>query len=119
VLEAGCGAAPFVIYFKCKGYEIDRVDFAEQIVEGLDSLYSDVNLFYGDYTNLSMIPDNAYDGYLSLGVRKHLEEAPDKFVKESYRILKCIGQAWITVLCIGDKGTPMTIKSDTKNPRVL
>ncbi|MDR0742269.1 MAG: class I SAM-dependent methyltransferase [Puniceicoccales bacterium] len=116
LLEAGCGAAPFVIYFKRKGYNIDGVDFAEKIVERLNSLYPDLNIFYGDCTNLFMVPDNTYDGYISLGVIEHLEEGPNKFLEEAYRILKPTGKAWITVPYIGDRITPIVTKPDAENP---
>jgi hypothetical protein len=64
LIEPGCSAAQFVVDFKRKGYKMDGVDFTEPIVERLNSLYPDLNIFYEDCTNLSMIPDNTYDGYI-------------------------------------------------------
>jgi SAM-dependent methyltransferase len=114
--ETGCGAARFVLFFKRRGYKIDGVDYAEHIVERLTSRYPDSNIFYRDCTNLSMIPNNTYDGYISRGVIEYLEEEPGKFLREAYRIVKFTGKAWITVPCIGDKVTLIIRKPDTKKP---
>lgn len=97
ILEAGCGLAPYVIHFNHLGYKMDGVDFTEQVIQKLKEYDKNINIFYGDCMNLQNIPDNSYQGYVSLGVIEHNEDGPDSFIKEARRILVNGGIGLITV----------------------
>ena len=96
LLEAGCGMGQFVKYYHDKGWNIRGVDFAEKAIEKIKEYDPTLKVDYGDCTKLPY-PDNTFDGYLSFGVIEHMEEGPDAFLKEAYRVLKPTGKALITV----------------------
>jgi len=96
LLEAGCGMGQVVKYYHDMGWNIRGVDFAEQAIEKIKEFDSALKVDYGDCTDLPYA-DNTFDGYLSFGVIEHMEEGPDAFLKEAYRVLKPTGKALITV----------------------
>lgn len=96
MLEAGCGLGNWVMYLKRKGYNIKGIDFAEKVVELIKQYDNALDVDCGDCTKLPYA-DKSIDMYLSFGVIEHLEEGPDAFLKEAYRVLSDDGIGIITV----------------------
>ncbi|MEO0562498.1 MAG: class I SAM-dependent methyltransferase [Chloroflexota bacterium] len=87
ILEAGCGLGQIVLALRQRGYHAIGIDFAEQTLRQVKSLYPGLPLHISDLTQLD-IADNTCGGYLSFGVIEHREEGPQPFLNEAYRVLK-------------------------------
>lgn len=96
IIEAGCGLGGWVSRLHNEGYNITGVDFVEDIIVPLKKHNPKLSIEVGDCTNLKY-NDNSFDLYLSFGVIEHLEDGPDAFLKEAYRILKPNGYGLISV----------------------
>lgn len=87
ILEGGCGLGQFVIYYKNRGYHIEGVDFAPQVIERILAYDNTANVQKGDILRLPY-PDNYFSAYYSGGVVEHLEDGPKQALCEAYRVLK-------------------------------
>jgi SAM-dependent methyltransferase len=96
ILEAGCGLGQLVIALRVRGYDAEGVDYAEQTIRKLRSMFPEIPFRVGDVTHLED-PDGKYIGYISLGVVEHVESGPDPFLREAHRLLGSGGIACISV----------------------
>lgn len=87
ILENGCGAGRWVIFYHRKGYDITGIDWSETTINNLKNLYPELNVLCAD-SRKTNFPDNYFDVILSLGTFEHAEEGPQSAIKESLRILK-------------------------------
>ena len=97
IIEAGCGAARYIVALRAKGYEnIEGIDWSESTIERVRSLNPNLPVKVGNVTRIK-VPENTYDGYISVGVAEHRKEGPETFLTEAFRILKPGGYAYISV----------------------
>jgi len=96
ILEAGCGQAKTVVALKARGYDCEGIDYAEKTIQSVNKLFPNLPVTCGDLMHLD-VPDNYYQGYISLGVIEHRQEGPEPFLKEAQRILDSNGIAYISV----------------------
>jgi len=96
IIEAGCGIGSVLLGLKKRGYDCQGVEWGEETVKSVLSLYPDLPIRVGDVTKLD-VPDNYYKGYISLGVVEHRKEGPELFLNEAYRILADDGVMIISV----------------------
>ncbi|MBI3159543.1 MAG: class I SAM-dependent methyltransferase [Chloroflexi bacterium] len=96
ILEAGCGLGQLVLALHVRGYNVEGVDWASETIQRVKELFPDLKIRQGDVSSLE-VPDETYQGYISIGVMEHIEEGPDVFLKEAFRVLKPGGVALITV----------------------
>lgn len=96
ILEAGCGLGQFVIALRQRGYDAEGVDYAEGTIRFLNQRFPEQPFRVADVTAMD-VPDGYYSGYISLGVMEHLQEGPQQFLQETYRILSPGGVACISV----------------------
>ena len=99
-LEAGCGAAYWVAVLQQHGFNIDGVEYAQNLVKHVQTINPTLPIRYGDALNLNC-PDNCYDSYLSFGVVEHRFEGPEPFLEEAFRVLKANGKMIISVPYFG------------------
>jgi len=98
ILEAGCGLGKIVMALQSLGYNCEGVEWAEETVKGVKSLFPDLPIRQGDVCNLP-VPGGHYEGYISLGVVEHRREGPEPFLKEASRVLSeegvlCLSVPW-------------------------
>lgn len=96
LLEAGCGLGQYVIALRQRGYDAEGVDYAEETIRFLNQRFPEQPFRVADVTAMQ-VPDGNYSGYISLGVMEHLQEGPQLFLQETYRILAPGGIACISV----------------------
>lgn len=98
ILEAGCGLGQFVVALRSRGYEAEGLDWAAETVDDLKRRYPEIPVARGDATRIAC-ENEAYGGYISLGVIEHQRSGPDDFIKEAHRVLRNDGVALFTVPC--------------------
>jgi SAM-dependent methyltransferase len=96
ILEAGCGLGQVVISLRALGYDCHGLDFAEETIANLKSVFPDVPFHLGDIRALPL-QDGTYDGYVSLGVIEHFHDGQLGMLQEASRILKPGGFAFVSV----------------------
>lgn len=94
ILEAGCGTGWIVATLLRSGFEIEGIDYSEDLVQQVTAVRPDLPISFGDVCRLD-VPDGFYRGYVSLGVIEHREEGPEPFLVEAYRVVASGG-----ILCI-------------------
>jgi len=95
VLEGGFGKGQFVYSLHARGYNAYGVDFAENTVQRVSSLFPELKLSLGDVRSLPF-PDNTFNGYWSLGVIEHFPEGYESIAREMQRVLKPGGYLFLT-----------------------
>lgn len=96
ILEAGCGLGQYVMALQVRGYEVEGVEWGDETVKSVRTIYPELPVQVGDVTRLT-VPDGYYQGYISLGVVEHRREGPGPFLHEAYRVLAPGGIALISV----------------------
>lgn len=96
ILEGGCGAGQFVIYFRSLGYDIEGVDFSPLAISRIKAYDPTLPVRVGDVTDLPY-SDGSIQCYYSGGVVEHFEEGPFAALAEARRVLSRDGRLLITV----------------------
>lgn len=96
IVEAGCGRAEITVALRTLGYDAEGVDYAQETIQRIGSILTDVPLRQADVTRMD-VPDGHYAGYISIGVIEHREAGPEPFVDEALRVLRPGGIAIFTV----------------------
>jgi SAM-dependent methyltransferase len=96
ILEAGCGPGYVVLALRTLNYDVEGVEWAEDLVRDVQSLRPELPIRVGDVTALD-VPNASYRAVISLGVAEHRREGPDPFVAEAYRVLEPGGILLISV----------------------
>lgn len=117
IIEAGCGSGRVLIALTIRGYKIEGVEWATKTVEKVKKIFPDLSIRPGDVMQLG-VPDEYYEGYISLGVVEHREEGPEPFFAEAYRVLKPGGIAMISFPWF-NKARKRRIYEDSQLPRTL
>jgi SAM-dependent methyltransferase len=94
ILEAGCGNGLWVSRLQENGYDCIGLDFAVDALRRTHEVKKTLPLIGGDLTRLPF-GDEAFSGYLSIGVIEHFRNGPQSLLKEAKRVLKKGG-----ILCI-------------------
>jgi len=87
ILENGCGKGKWVIHFSELGYDIEGLDWSQETINKLLSVYPKAKCYVKDSRNTEF-ENNRYDIILSFGTFEHVPEGPQKAIMESLRILK-------------------------------
>lgn len=95
VLEGGCGMGQLVYALQSHGYQIIGVDYATQTVQKINEIIPELDVRIGDVFNLEFA-DNAFDGYISVGVIEHFWEGYQPILQEMKRVLRSHGYLFIS-----------------------
>jgi SAM-dependent methyltransferase len=99
-LEAGCGAGYWVAALRQRGFNIEGIEYARDLVELVHAANPELPVREGNALHIDS-PDNHYDTYISIGVVEHRFEGPEPFLSEAYRVLKPGGKILISVPFFG------------------
>ena len=99
-LEAGCGAGYWVAALRRRGFNVEGIEYARELVEMVRAARPDLPVKQGDALAIDC-PDGFYDSYLSIGVVEHRLAGPEPFLTEAYRVLKAGGRIIIAVPYFG------------------
>ncbi|MCX6816767.1 MAG: methyltransferase domain-containing protein [Candidatus Beckwithbacteria bacterium] len=96
IIEAGCCAGKWIIYFGKRGYNIVGVDNNLLALKKLTGYYPAARIKLGDVRQLPFKP-NSFAVYLSLGVVEHFIDGPQAVLVAAFRVLKPGGLAIVEV----------------------
>ncbi len=94
-LEAGCGAGYWVAALRHRGFMIEGIEYATDLVALVHTSNPELPVRQGDALHIDS-PDNHYDSYISIGVVEHRIAGPEPFLTEAYRVLKPGGKILIS-----------------------
>lgn len=95
-LEAGCGLGYWVSVLRHRGYDVEGIEFSQELVALIQEKQPHLPVRYGDALSIAAL-DASYAGYLSFGVVEHRREGPEPFLAEAHRVLVPNGVAIITI----------------------
>lgn len=96
IIEAGCGSGRYVLALRVLGYDAEGIEWSEDLVRRILSHHPNLPVRRGNALQID-VPDGYYAGYISLGVVEHLQEGPERFMREAGRVLKTGGMALFSV----------------------
>lgn len=96
ILEAGSGTGWIVAALLLQGFDIEGVDYSEQLTAEVQAYRPNLPIRTGNVCQLD-VPDNYYSGYISLGVIEHRYDGPEPFLKEACRVVEPGGTVCISV----------------------
>jgi SAM-dependent methyltransferase len=99
-LEAGCGAGYWVAALHHRGFMIEGIEYATDLVKLVHTANPELPVRQGNALHIDS-PDSHYDSYISIGVVEHRIEGPEPFLIEANRILKPGGKILISVPFFG------------------
>lgn len=99
-LEAGCGAGYWVAALRGRGFSIEGIEYARELVELVRAANPDLPVKQGDALAIDC-SDSFYNSYLSIGVVEHRMAGPEPFLIEACRVLKPGGRILIAVPYFG------------------
>jgi SAM-dependent methyltransferase len=95
-LEAGCGAGYWVAALRHRGFRIEGIEYARDLVDLVRAAHPGLPVRCEDALAIDR-PDGFYNTYLSIGVVEHCVEGPEPFLTEALRVLKPGGRILIAV----------------------
>ena len=96
ILEGGCGAGRYLVYFGRLGYDIIGVDNSANAVTVAKNFDANLKVARASVLDLPFHSES-FDYYLSLGVVEHAIDGPEQGLKEAYRVLKRDGLLFVSV----------------------
>jgi len=87
VLEGGCGAGQYVVYYSNRGRRMIGLDFARDALARLRARRPDLPLCTANVEQLPL-RSASFDAYYSGGVVEHLEHGPERALSEAARVLR-------------------------------
>jgi ubiquinone/menaquinone biosynthesis C-methylase UbiE len=97
-LEAGCGDGTMVMLAsKFLKYNSYGLDFSDNLIQTLNEKYKTNNFIVGNIIKLNNFENNELDLMTSFGVIEHLENGPNKAIKEMHRVIRKGGYLIISV----------------------
>lgn len=97
VVDAGCGVARTVYGLHQAGFDAYGVDFAPKTVATLNRLVPELKISVADVRNMSQFEDGFFDGLWSLGVIEHFYDGYEQIVRETQRLIRPGGYAFVIV----------------------
>lgn len=94
VLDCGCGAGIYSLYYAKKGLQITALDLVPKHIARLNEIASDQNVcieaLVGNATDLSAFEDQSFDITLCMGPLYHLVKDEDRYacIQECMRVTK-------------------------------
>jgi SAM-dependent methyltransferase len=96
ILEAGAGTAQYVVALRSRGFDCVGIDYAQDTVCRVKSIFPELPLEVGDVTNMHFA-DASFAAILSIGVVEHRREGPEPFLREMRRVLADSGRLLVSV----------------------
>ena len=92
ILEVGSANGSYTFEFAKMGFTMTGIDLSEKCIESAtkkaqESGLHNINFVNADAENLSLFPDNTFDGVLSFSTLRYVPDA-QKAVKEIFRVVK-------------------------------
>jgi SAM-dependent methyltransferase len=97
VVDAGCGLARTVYGLHQAGYDAYGIDFAPETVAAINRVAPELKVSVADVRDMGSFPDGYFDGVWSLGVIEHFYDGYDAILKETHRLIRPGGNAFVTV----------------------
>ena len=97
VLDAGCGLARTVFGLQQAGFEAYGIDFAPETIAQINRLAPQLRVSLGDVRSMPQFAEGFFDAVWSLGVVEHFYEGYESIVRETARVLRRGGLAFVTV----------------------
>ena len=95
VLEGGTGTGYNVLALQEAGYRATGIDYAEQTIARVHSLFPEIDVRVGNIFHLDF-EDHTFDAVFSPGVIEHFWNGYSEIIAESYRVLKPGGFLFIS-----------------------
>lgn len=96
ILDGGCGAGRYLVYFGKLGYDIIGADNSANAVRVAKSFDANLKVVRASVLDLPF-DSQSFDHYLSFGVLEHFINGPEQGLKEAYRVLKKDGILFLPV----------------------
>ena len=92
ILEVGSANGSYTFEFAKMGFTMTGIDLSEKCIEAAakkaqESGMQKTKFFVADSENLSLFPDNSFDGVISFSTLRYVPDA-QQAVKEIYRVVK-------------------------------
>jgi SAM-dependent methyltransferase len=97
VVDAGCGLARTVYGLHQAGYDAYGIDFAPDTVATINRLAPELKVAVADVRDMGSFSDGFFDGVWSLGVIEHFYDGYEPILKETHRLIRPGGYAFVTV----------------------
>lgn len=97
ILDCGCGAGIYSIYYASKGFSVTAMDIVPKHIDKLKDIIKNKNLsvspMIGNATDLSRFKNESFDMVLCMGPLYHLisDEEQEKCINECKRVVKSGG----------------------------
>lgn len=99
-IEAGCGSGFWVTTLRQYGYNVEGIEYSQNLVGLVNRFNPDLPVCYGNALHID-VNESYYDTYLSFGVVEHTPDGPEMFLREAYRVIKPNGKIIISVPMFG------------------
>jgi len=96
ILDAGCGLGQNVIYCRKLGFDMEGIDFVENLISRAIEYDPRLPVKIGDLRNIPY-PDSYFKAYFAAGVIEHFENGAQEVLKEAARVLSGDGLLIVSV----------------------
>ncbi len=97
VVDAGCGIARTVYGLHAAGYDAYGIDYAPATVSAINKAVPELKVSLADVRDMSGFSDGFFDGVWSLGVIEHFYAGYEQILRETHRLIRPGGYAFVTV----------------------
>jgi len=96
VLDGGCGAGEWTVFFHKLGYDVTGLDISQELIARLGRLFPDCSWMRGDLRSTGL-PEASVDILFSWGAFEHFEVGLGPCLTEARRLLKPGGLLFFSV----------------------
>jgi trans-aconitate methyltransferase len=112
ILDIGCASGPKTNYMKQKGFQVEGIDFSENMIKNAKERFPDIDFNVLDVYNLEKL-NKTYDGIFSQAVLLHIPKERIVEVLEKMKSkLNKDGLLYVAVKGIKDNGIEEEIKKE-------